>query len=136
MNHLSRQGLVALALAGLVAMPGCGLMSDIRNWTYRKEVRAMQPTGTGYTQQVTLTGANEVPPVATSATGNGSVTVASTRAVTARITVTGMNATAAHIHMAAAGAEGPVIVPLTKTGDNAFAAAEGAKLTEEQYEAF
>jgi hypothetical protein len=47
-----------------------------------------------------------------------------------------MAATAAHIHEAAAGANGPVIVPFTKSGDNTFVAAEGAKMTEAQYEAF
>jgi len=47
-----------------------------------------------------------------------------------------MTATASHIHEAAAGANGPVIVPFVKTGDNTFAAAEGAKLTEAQYESY
>jgi hypothetical protein len=87
-------------------------------------------------QSVTLTGANEVPAVSTSATGNGMVTVNPDHTVTAHITVTGMQATASHIHMGAAGANGPVIVPFTKTGDNTFAAPAGAKLTDEQYAAF
>ena len=45
-------------------------------------------------------------------------------------------ATAAHIHMGAAGANGPVIVPLTKSGDNMWVVPPEAKLKEEQYQAF
>jgi len=47
-----------------------------------------------------------------------------------------MNATAAHIHEGAAGANGPVIVPFVKQGDNTFVAAPGAKMTEAQYDAY
>ena len=53
---------------------------------------------------VTLTGAQEVPPVNTRASGVSSI----------------VNATAAHIHMAPAGQNGPVIIPLNKTGDNSY----------------
>lgn len=89
-----------------------------------------------YGQKIALSGASEVPPVMTSASGSGTVTINPDRSVTATITVTGMTATASHIHEAAAGANGPVIVPFTKTGDNTFAAAEGAKLTESQYASY
>jgi len=87
-------------------------------------------------EQIALRGDNEVPPVATSASGSGTVTIKPDRSVSARITVTGMVATASHIHEAAAGANGPVIVPFTKTGDNVFEAPAGAKLTEAQYESY
>lgn len=87
-------------------------------------------------QQVTLSGNNEVPAVATSASGSGTVTIKEDRSVSVHIVVTGMTATAGHIHEAAAGANGPVIVPFTKTGDNMFDAAAGAKLTDAQYAAY
>ena len=87
-------------------------------------------------QQVSLTGMNEVPPVASGASGNGMVTVRADCSVSARIMVKGMMATAAHIHQGASGANGPVIVPLTKAGDNTFTAPEGAKMTPEQCSAF
>jgi hypothetical protein len=89
-----------------------------------------------YAQSVTLSGANEVPPVTSPAAGNGTVTVKDDGSVTAKVTVTGMTATAAHIHMGAAGSNGPVIVPFTKTGDNTFEAAPGAKMTPEQLAAY
>jgi hypothetical protein len=47
-----------------------------------------------------------------------------------------MTATASHIHEGPAGANAPVIVPFVKTGDNTFAAPEGAKLTESQYASY
>jgi hypothetical protein len=87
-------------------------------------------------QSVVLSGGNEVPPVTTSASGTGTVTINPDHTVSASITVSGMTATASHIHEAAAGANGPVIVPFTKTGDNTFAAPAGAKLTDSQYASY
>jgi hypothetical protein len=87
-------------------------------------------------QQIALSGSNEVPPVTTTATGTATVTIGDDRSVKAAVTVSGMTATASHIHEGAAGANGPVIVPFTKTGDNAFAAPDGAKLTEAQYTSY
>lgn len=89
-----------------------------------------------YTQSVSLSGAQEVPPTPTAASGTGNVTVTPEGMVTAVIVVTGMNATAAHIHMGAAGANGPVIVPFAKTADNTFSAPAGAKMSPEQYAAY
>ena len=87
-------------------------------------------------QQITLSGTNEVPPVTTTASGTATVSIKDDRSVSVKVTVTGMTATASHIHEGAAGANGPVIVPFTKTGDNTFAAADGAKLTEAQYASY
>ena len=47
-----------------------------------------------------------------STTGTATVRVGADRSVTVNITVSGMTPTAAHIHQGAAGANGPVIVPL------------------------
>lgn len=87
-------------------------------------------------QEVSLTGASEVPPVTTTATGTGTVTINADHTVTAKISVKGMTATASHIHEGAAGANGPVIVPFVKTADNTFEAPPGSKLTDAQYASF
>jgi hypothetical protein len=92
--------------------------------------------GGGGSESVRLTGANEVPAVTTTASGSGNVTIRDDRSVSAKITVSGMNATAAHIHEAAMGANGPVIVPFNKTADNTFEAPAGAKLTDAQYASY
>jgi CHRD domain len=121
-----RVGVVAIGT--LVALSGCGMFHD------RDDERGEHRMA-GMHNELTLTGANEVPAVATSATGSGWVMVHPDHSVTAKITVSGMTPTASHIHMAAAGANGPVIVPFTKQGDDTFVAPPGAKLTDEQYEA-
>ncbi len=87
-------------------------------------------------ETLTLAGSHEVPAVTTSASGTANVTIGADHSVKATVTTTGMTPTASHIHMAAAGANGPVIVPFTKSGDNTFTAAPDAKLTEEQYAAY
>jgi hypothetical protein len=95
-----------------------------------------QTMSMGGGEQVSLTGASEVPAVATSASGSATVTIKHDRSVAAKITITGMTPTAAHIHEAAAGSNGAVIVPFTKTGDNTFEAPAAAKLTEAQYASY
>jgi len=114
--------LLAAAVVAAMGMAGCNTMKSM--------------TGGGHTQSVTLSGANEVPAVNTSASGTGNVTVGADRMVTANITVTGMNATAAHIHVAAVGQSGPPIITLTRTTDDVWSVPADAKLTDEQYEQF
>jgi hypothetical protein len=94
--------------------------------------------GASWSQEVkiALSGSQQVPPVTTSASGSGSVTVAPDKAVSGSVTTTGVAAIAAHIHQAAAGQNGPVIIPLTKTADNVWSVPAGAKLTDEQFTAF
>jgi len=86
--------------------------------------------------KLTLTGAGESPPVATSASGTADITVGDDKSVSGSLTYSGMTATASHIHTGAAGANGPVIIPLQKSGDNGFAVPAGAKLTDAQYAAY
>jgi hypothetical protein len=95
-----------------------------------------QMGGMSNTQTLTLSGASEVPPVTTSAGGTATVTINPDRTVVAKVTATGMTATASHIHEGAAGSNGPVIVPFTKTADNTFSSSDGAKLTESQYASY
>jgi hypothetical protein len=83
---------------------------------------------------VMLSGAQEVPPVTTNATGKGTVTIGDDKSVSGSVTTTGVAGTAAHIHEAPAGKNGPVIVPMTRSGDNTWTFAPGAKLTDAQME--
>ena len=110
-------------LAAAVVLASCSTMHSMMN-------------SSSSSQEVSLTGAQETPPVQTSASGSGTVTVNADHTVTADISVTGMSATAAHIHEGPTGKAGKVIVPLTKEGDNHFVAPDGAKLNDEQYEAY
>lgn len=86
--------------------------------------------------KVTLAGDQEVPAVNTQAKGSGTVTIGDDMSVKGTVTTTGVQGTAAHIHMAAAGKNGPVIVPMTKSGDNGWTFAPDAKLNADQMNAF
>lgn len=85
---------------------------------------------------VTLGGNQEVPAVMTSASGSGTIMINDDMTVGGSVTTTGIEATAAHIHMAATGKNGPVIVPLKKSGEDMWSVPAGAKLTEAQFKAF
>ena len=113
--------LKAVLLASTIALGAC---SSMPSWM----------PGSGATK-VSLTGAEEVPPVSTEAKGSGSFRIADDGAVSGSVTTTGVAGTMAHIHMAAKGANGPVIVPLTKNGDT-YSVPEGRKLTADQLKAF
>jgi hypothetical protein len=84
---------------------------------------------------VTLSGANEVPPVTTSASGKGTITIANDGAVSGSVTASGVAATMAHIHMGAEGKNGRPIITLQKKGDT-YEVPAGAKLSAEQMQAF
>ena len=88
------------------------------------------------TVKVTLSGAEQNPPVSTSASGSGTITVGEDKSVSGSVTTTGVEGTVAHIHVAPAGKNGPVIIPLTKTSANVWSVPAGAKLTDAQYENF
>lgn len=85
---------------------------------------------------VTLRGGEEVPAVATSAGGGGTITIAADKSVSGSVTTTGLNGVAAHIHTGARGENGPVSVGLVKTGENVWSVPGGSKLTDAQYDAF
>jgi len=110
----TKRSLVAMAIVAIGTCSGLALAKDVK---------------------VMLSGANEVPPVTTTASGDGTISIADDGAVSGSVTTKGINGTAAHIHMAGTGKNGPVIVPLTKDGDT-YKAAAGAKLTAEQMTAF
>ena len=84
---------------------------------------------------VKLSGDQEVPPVKSAGSASGAITIGDDGAVSGSVTATGFAPTAAHIHQAAAGKNGPVIVPFTKEGDK-FSAPAGAKLTPDQLKAY
>jgi CHRD domain len=104
-----------VAAAALVAFSG---------WSFAADVK------------VTLTGAEETPPVTTTATGTGAITIAADKSVSGTIKTAGIVGTVAHIHVGAPGQSGPPIVTLDKTAEGVWAVPAGSKLTDEQYASF
>ena len=86
--------------------------------------------------KVTLSGNTEVPPVKTMASGSGTVMINPDMSVSGGVTTMGLNGTMAHIHIGAAGKNGPVAIPLTRNGDNGWSVPAGTKLTDAQYQAY
>ena len=84
---LVKKAAFAIAVLGLAA---CGTMSNMMGGT-----------------PVNLTGAEEVPPVSTSAKGDGRFTIGSDGSVKGSVSTTGVQGTAAHIHQGAKGQNGP-----------------------------
>ena len=97
---------------------------------------ALSASAFGDELMVRLTGDMEVPPVKTVASGAGTITINADMSVAGGVTTTGLAATMAHIHHGAAGTNGPVVIPLSKSGDSAWVVPPGAKLTAAQYSAY
>src|SRR5688572_31850890 len=118
MNALNQIRLLGLTLFSVILIAGCAA------------------TGADRGVKVTLSGDQQNPPVSTSASGTGTITVGADKSIKGSVTTTGVEGTVAHIHHAPAGRNGPVIIPLTKTSDNVWSVPDGRTLTDAQYEAY
>jgi hypothetical protein len=114
-NHPGVLGTIAAALISVAAYSGMAFGDEVK---------------------VILSGEFEVPAVKSHASGGGTITVNSDMSVSGTITTKGVAGTGAHIHMGPPGKNGPVAVPLDKSGDNAWTIKAGTKLTDEQYKAY
>lgn len=111
--------------------------------TYRIAVAAAVLALAGWTTalqaqtiNVVLSGQNEVPAVETAATGSGTIVVGKDKSISGSIKTAGVVATMAHIHTGKAGENGPVLIPLSKEGDDMWKVPANSKLSDEAYKAF
>lgn len=86
--------------------------------------------------EVALTGAQETPPVTTTASGVAAISIGKDRKVSGHVSTSGVDGTAAHIHIGAPGEKGPPVVTLAKGTDGAWNVPADATLSEEQYAAY
>jgi hypothetical protein len=115
-----------------MAVTGLAVLALASCATYKENMPSWMPGSSAIS--VKLTGAEEVPPVTTSASGSGSIRVAEDGTVSGSVSTTGVEGTMAHIHQGAKGSNGPVIVPMTKSGDT-YTVPAGAKLNAAQMSA-
>ena len=92
--------------------------------------------GSAFAQDLKLTGDQEVPSNTSTAVGMGSIKIDAAGNVSGSVAAPGMAGMAAHIHVGAAGVNGPVIIPLTGSAGDTWTVPAGAKLTDEQMAAY
>jgi hypothetical protein len=97
---------------------------------------AASAMGSARAADLKLTGDQEVPANTSTAVGTGAITVAADGSVSGSVAAPTLQATAAHIHVGAAGVNGPVIIPLTGSAGGVWSVPAGAKLTPEQMDAY
>ena len=88
------------------------------------------------TVHVRLSGAQEVPAVKTKAHARAVISVRPNHQVSGEVITRGIKPTMVHIHEGAAGANGPIILWLKRSGANVWRVPPGSKLTSGQYKAF
>lgn len=121
-------------------------IADLKAGSYYFNVHSAAASGGEIRGQLTqqlrfaaLSGASEVPAVATTASGSGVLALDPTNnQIRGFVKTSGVTGTAAHIHEAAAGVNGGVIVPLTQTpaGSGIWVVAAGQTLTASQVASF
>lgn len=94
------------------------------------------PMATAEELKIKLSGAMEIPPVSTTASGNAAISVNKDMTLSGTVMTSGIAATMAHIHQSKSGSNGPVIVTLTRINDNVWTVPDGTKLKEGEYRAY
>ncbi len=97
---------------------------------------AISPSAWAVDVKVKLTGAEEMPPVTTSASGTGTITITADKSVSGTFKTAGIDGTMAHIHVGAPGQNGPPIITLSKGAAGVWSVPAGSQLTDEQYASF
>ena len=111
-------------------------ISAVRALVAAAAIMAFSATVFAVDVKVNLTGAEETPPVTTSASGSGTISIAADKSVSGTIKTTGIDGNAAHIHVGAAGQSGPPIITLEQSTAGVWKVPAGAKLTDDQYANF
>lgn len=117
------------------------MQKNIRTQISRRTVSvaavvALAGCATAESPSLRLTGSEQVPPVATSASATANIRVWPSWVVTGSVVLAGIDATAVHIHEGAPGTNGPVLIALVRAGGNRFEVPTGASLTDGQYTSY
>ena len=129
--------LMAAALVSGLAACGGGSGSSAQNTDTSAVPGTPAPSAAPVAINLALSGTQEVPPNASTATGTGTFTLdPATRQFTITVTASGIASTAAHIHDGQPGVAGPILFPMAQNpaGSNTWTAS--GIFTEEQQAAF
>jgi hypothetical protein len=113
--YVNTPRICALVAMGFIVGSGSALAKDIK---------------------VSLSGAEETPPVSTPASATGTISIKEDKSVSGSIKTSGIDGTVAHIHVGAPGKSGPPIITLEKIADGLWSVPAGSKLTDEQFASF
>lgn len=115
-----------------------GLYGNVHSAAFPNgEIRGQFNLSLNLTRTTTLSGANETPANASAATGTGTFSFDPyTMALRGGVVVSGITGTGAHIHLAAVGVAGPIIIPLVLDADGAWVVPPDTFLTAAQFNAF
>jgi hypothetical protein len=116
-NKASRKTWLSLSTVAIFAVSAAGLSS----------------VASAADMKVSLSGEQEVPAVKSGGAGSGTINVGADKSISGSVVTTGLAGTAAHIHEAAAGKNGAVVIALTKDGDT-YSVPSGTKLSDAQLE--
>ena len=95
------------------------------------------PAQSVVTLLASMTGDQELPPTVTGALGTGTLSLETpSLRLSGNFTLNGISATDGHIHLGAAGANGPIAVPMTTANGETFTVPANTVLTAAQAEAF
>jgi CHRD domain len=83
-----------------------------------------------------LTGAEETPPIATSAYGTARISINADKIVAGKIETSGIEGFAARIHLGSPGQAGPPIIALVKSDKGVWNVTPNSRLTDEQFASF
>jgi hypothetical protein len=86
--------------------------------------------------KVNLIGAEETPPVTTTASGTGTIKIAADKSVSGSIKTSGIDGTGAHVHVHVGPPGQNIPFTLTKVANGMWSDPKGSKLTDEQYASF
>lgn len=119
----------------IAALKAGGLYFNAHSATYAGgEIRGQIARNVRF---ASMNATQEVPSNASTATGIGTLVIdPATRAASGGITLTGMTAVMAHIHLGAQGSNGSVIIELTSAGGGMWNVSANATLTAAQLKAF
>lgn len=133
MHHMIRHTAFAGARTLLLTVASCAITSVV----LAAEPVAVATSPMAHQEpHLVLLGSHEVPPVETKASAISNIVIGADLTVKGSVDTSGIDRTAAHIHLGAAGTNGPPIITLVKTSASQWSVPAGSSVTQAQYDSY